>query len=708
MIFLDKRDETKRTVPAEGEETTMGKGEKIGGEQLARYRSAVMGFAILWIMAYHSRMSFSFLPVFGEAVNRFRANGFGGVDIFLFLSGFGLYGSLSRGGGQLDFYKRRLKRVIPAYLPVLAAWLLLRLPGTPRSSWPRAVLGNLTGTAFWTGASATFNWYMLVLFSFYFIAPLFFRAMRRPRGVWGVLAATVLMAACFFGESVMIAVTRFTVFALGMELGRRTALGWEIGRWMELAAYALGLSGYGLLLILREALEGGLLWNGGFYWYPFILTAPAMTLALCRAFAWLERRAPLVLRLFETAGECSLEIYLIHIVAFDYLQVPSNLLWPAVYAAMLLSGYIYHAALGRVMAWRPRRTRPPRLPAGKEAAGRRTHIELLRILAAFLVLVNHTNSEIFLSNAPSLTWFWSVTYFFVSKPAVPVFLLIMGAVLLEKEDSPRKSAERILRIFVVFLAGSFLYTVYYGHRNGTAFSLRDFLFQLPTARATTAFWYLYLYLGLLCVLPVLQKLAKALSRRQMEYLFLLTLGFCGTVPLLQILFSTPGLSGDFTDGMIGHYLALVLLGYYLEHEAAPSRRAFLFCLGGYGLSLAVQVAGTYLLFRRNPESYAALDNRKLITITLASACLYVCVKYLLERHPLPPSAARAVHRLGRLTFGIYLLGDFMISWTRPVYEALCGHMHVVFAMVLWELLIFAAAALAAAGLRLVPPLRKWL
>ena len=601
-------------------------------------------------------MSFSFLPVFGEAVNRFRANGFGGVDIFLFLSGFGLYGSLSRGGGQLDFYKRRLKRVIPAYLPVLAAWHLLRLPGTPRSSWPRAVLGNLTGTAFWTGASATFNWYMLALFSFYFIAPLFFRAMRRPRGVWGVLAATVLMDACFFGESVMIAVTRFTVFALGMELGRRTALGWEIGRWMELAAYALGLSGYGLLLILREALEGGLLWNGGFYWYPFILTAPAMTLALCRAFAWLERRA----------------------------------------------------ALGRVMAWRPRRTRPPRLPAGKEAAGRRTHIELLRILAAFLVLVNHTNSEIFLSNAPSLTWFWSVTYFFVSKPAVPVFLLIMGAVLLEKEDSPRKSAERILRIFVVFLAGSFLYTVYYGHRNGTAFSLRDFLFQLPTARATTAFWYLYLYLGLLCVLPVLQKLAKALSRRQMEYLFLLTLGFCGTVPLLQILFSTPGLSGDFTDGMIGHYLALVLLGYYLEHEAAPSRRAFLFCLGGYGLSLAVQVAGTYLLFRRNPESYAALDNRKLITITLASACLYVCVKYLLERHPLPPSAARAVHRLGRLTFGIYLLGDFMISWTRPVYEALCGHMHVVFAMVLWELFIFAAAALAAAGLRLVPPLRKWL
>ncbi len=345
---------------------------------------------------------------------------------------------------------------------------------------------------------------------------------------------------------------------------------------------------------------------------------------------------------------------------------------------------------------------------GRSLENRKNHIELLRILSAFLVLVNHTNSEIFLNNAPSLTWFWSITYFFVSKPAVPVFLLIMGALLLEKEDSPRKTVERIFRIFVVFLTGSLLYTLYYGYRNGSAFSLRDFLFSLPSTQVTTAFWYLYLYLGLLCMLPILQRLVKALSRRQMEYLLLLSLGFCGTVPLLQIFFSTPALSGNFIDGMIGHYLALVLLGYYLEHELKLSRRTFLLCLGGCAASLAFQVAGTYLLYQRNPASYAALDNRKLITITMTSACLYVCVKYLLDRHPLPPTAALAVRKLGSLTFGIYLLGDFLISWTRPVYAALCGHMHIVFAMVLWEVFLFAAAALLAAGLRLAPPLRKWI
>lgn len=44
---------------------------------------------------------------------------------------------------------------------------------------------------------------------------------------------------------------------------------------------------------------------------------------------------------------------------------------------------------------------------GNHAAetGRRIHIEFLRIAGAFLVIVNHTNSSIFLVRAPSITWF---------------------------------------------------------------------------------------------------------------------------------------------------------------------------------------------------------------------------------------------------------------------------------------------------------------
>lgn len=685
----------------------------MGANELSRYRSAVMGFAILWIMVYHSGLSFSWLPVLGNAANSFRSNGFGGVDIFLFVSGFGLYQSLSRAPGQLAFYKRRLLRVLPAYLPVLAVWLVLRLPGVPKSVWPQAILGNLTGTAFWRGPAPVFNWYMLALFSFYFIAPFFFLVIERPRGAGLILGATLVLDACFYGHSVMIAVVRFTVFALGMIAGRWFARGGKIDRPLELAMYALGLFSYWLLVIFCGSLSGGTLWNGGFYWYPFIFAAPALAFLLCRMFAWMEGRAPRLLRLFEITGACSQEIYLIHIVAFDYIHPRSAAVWPFIYAAMLLCGYIYHAAIAKFIA----RLSGLRRPAGggeegasleQSAGSKKTYIEFLRIAAAFLVIVNHTNSGIFLRLQPSATWLCSLTYFFVCKIAVPLFLFIMGALLLGKEDTPEKTKARLLRVFTVFAAASLCYYVYYQHRNGAPVSIREFLLKLPKTNISVALWYLYLYLGLLCLLPILQRLVKALTRRQLEYLLFLSLGVCGTAPLVSVFFPDFSLNGDFTVALIGPYIGQVLLGYYIERYVSMNRRNFWLCLCSFLFTIVFQVAGTYLLWLRNPENYLSLDNRVLITITASAACFYICVKYLFQKYPPLPLLERAILRMGALTFGIYLLADMVTTLPIPLFSRLAGHLHPMAYMVLWELLIFIISACATALLRLVPPIRRYL
>lgn len=71
---------------------------------------------------------------------------------------------------------------------------------------------------------------------------------------------------------------------------------------------------------------------------------------------------------------------------------------------------------------------------------RETFLDLLRIIACFLVIVNHTNSVIFLGSSPdSLDWYVSLTYFFISKIAVPIFFMISGYLLLKKEDNYKKA-----------------------------------------------------------------------------------------------------------------------------------------------------------------------------------------------------------------------------------------------------------------------------
>lgn len=88
---------------------------------ISKYRSELMGIAIIWVILYHliltqnSPYSFGFL-------DSILGNGYGGVDIFLYLSGFGLVRSWNKCLQQNHshainlFYKRRILRLAPTYI----------------------------------------------------------------------------------------------------------------------------------------------------------------------------------------------------------------------------------------------------------------------------------------------------------------------------------------------------------------------------------------------------------------------------------------------------------------------------------------------------------------------------------------------------------------------------------------------------------------
>ena len=72
-----------------------------------------MGFAMLWIMIFHANLNVPFLKVLWEG-------GYGGVDIFMLLSAYGLYHSMKKHPVGLGaFYKKRLLRILPSYYAVL-------------------------------------------------------------------------------------------------------------------------------------------------------------------------------------------------------------------------------------------------------------------------------------------------------------------------------------------------------------------------------------------------------------------------------------------------------------------------------------------------------------------------------------------------------------------------------------------------------------
>ena len=175
--------------------------------------------------------------------------------------------------------------------------------------------------------------------------------------------------------------------------------------------------------------------------------------------------------------------------------------------------------------------------AARAGASRREGwLDALRVLAAFGVIVNHTNSKVFQALTPQdAQWWLSVGWYYVSKMAVPLFVMVSGACLLPRRDSPRRVLGRMARILGALLLFSYAYYlydawVYWGLWPRMA-DLGTFLRLVWTQQITDSFWYLTFYLALLAMLPFLQRLASALSGRGVAALAGICLLWDGLWPL---------------------------------------------------------------------------------------------------------------------------------------------------------------------------------
>ena len=74
---------------------------------LSKYRTELMGFALLWIAFVHAQMWFR-----NPILQAFKLTGQGGVDIFLFLSSFGLYYAYQKKEPYFTYLKKRLLRIL--------------------------------------------------------------------------------------------------------------------------------------------------------------------------------------------------------------------------------------------------------------------------------------------------------------------------------------------------------------------------------------------------------------------------------------------------------------------------------------------------------------------------------------------------------------------------------------------------------------------
>ncbi len=288
-------------------------------EKISKYRDALMGVAILWVMLHHSGLN---LPNPFFVVKR---SGYCGVDIFMFVSGLGCAYSLHKNNDVLTFYKRRIKRIFPMYLPILAVFLAMNSTAQSAAEWARDILGNITGFSFWAMEGTRFNWYLVAIPVFYFITPIIFDCLKRYRsyGLTMLLILSFVAGFCFARtEDVAIAVYRLPIYVLGVAAGvymvtsDAGAKGTN-GIAVRIAAYAGGCIGLVLLALMHRYKDVIPVDYYNVFW-PCILISIGLMCLLSRIFEGIEKSkaGKAIVQAFAFLGKLSLELYLIHIVFF--------------------------------------------------------------------------------------------------------------------------------------------------------------------------------------------------------------------------------------------------------------------------------------------------------------------------------------------------------------------------------------------------------
>ncbi|MCM1387653.1 MAG: acyltransferase family protein [Bacillus sp. (in: Bacteria)] len=163
---------------------------------------------------------------------------------------------------------------------------------------------------------------------------------------------------------------------------------------------------------------------------------------------------------------------------------------------------------------------------------KKTYLEALRIIAVIFVIYNHTREygyTLYQYTSESISYYLSIFMIPVCKTAVPIFLMISGATLLDKTESYKELfSRRVLKYCGIILFWGTLQYLRYVRTGKIAFSIGEWWSHIYSIPILEPYWFLYLYLGFLLILPFIRKIASGMSEKDYRYLFWLN-AFCSVI-----------------------------------------------------------------------------------------------------------------------------------------------------------------------------------
>jgi surface polysaccharide O-acyltransferase-like enzyme len=313
----------------------------------------------------------------------------------------------------------------------------------------------------------------------------------------------------------------------------------------------------------------------------------------------------------------------------------------------------------------------PRLTEVPQAQ-RLDYVDLMRAIAICMVLGIHVASayvysgELFASR-PWLSANWFMGFL---RPAVPIFLMLSGALLLQ----PSKAAEpiktfyqkRVTRVLWPFLIWSAVFIGWRIFFLKETITLGDALNAFFQGNVYVHLWFMYVLLALYVVTPLLRQYIKGATQQNLSYALAVWFVASSLMPLLK---SNWGFEFNLVyhlpvTGYIGFYLG----GYYLNQISLP-KQIYRLLPAIYCILALLTGATTMQLSQASGKLVDSFYGYTMPNTVVMAICLFLWLKEL----PYTNWAKQhqwgkfAINLVSKNSFGIYLIHLIFIDLFQSTY-----------------------------------------
>ena len=285
------------------------------------------------------------------------------------------------------------------------------------------------------------------------------------------------------------------------------------------------------------------------------------------------------------------------------------------------------------------------------------YLDIIKVLALAFVIFNHCD-DILISSYMYIRIIHN-SLFYLSKSAVPLFLMVSGALLMDKNDSISKLLKRIIRVLIPLIIITIIWTMTHA-KNINILCMMD---PYNVNYFPYWLWYIQAIILVYILMPLIRKVTSKYKKSSIEWkkyktvIITLTTLFSISFTIYNIIFKKDMM---IVTNLLPMPILYFIYGYILSKEKIRKKVKNISIITLlFTLTIPTFIATKLMLLK---QSYFFLDDYRNIYTFIITTSLFIIIKYYFENYNKENKFTKIITHLSNNSYGIYLLHVFVIEY----------------------------------------------